>query len=206
MPKCAFLYQQCLDIDLTDLHQGIKCFDSISFDVYMGILNKKTLLKIDDLDAIIVLSKAFKSKLYIEDNNLKSNLISAEEICDSIPNYGLPIVFITNEKIDIVRNYPAIYIPSYKNAIVKRFIYKAIRDNDLNFSDSDEIIINLDSFLEQKVTAGVANITSIYSNTKVLDIGKKCLTEDVGRVEEQANITQRILGIIETHRLLNIKT
>lgn len=204
-PKVAFLYPQCLDIDLKDLSQVINCFNSIDMDFYTGALNRKTLLQIEDFDALIIVSKVFKSKLYIEENNLKSNLVSAEEICDTIPNYGLPVVFITNEKIDLVKNYPAIYVSSHKNAIIKRFIYKAIRNNDLNFSDITEVIVNLNSFLLKKIETGNSKITSIYNNTRVLDIGRKCLTEVVGRIEEQANIAQRLLGIIETNRLLNIK-
>ncbi|MPM18502.1 hypothetical protein SDC9_64914 [bioreactor metagenome] len=201
----AYLYPQCLDIDLKDLSQVINNFDSIDATFYIGALNKKTLLQIEDFDLLIIVSKTYKSRLYIEEDNLKSKLVSAEEICETIPNYSIPIVFITNGKIDLVDNYPAIYISSLKNSILKRFVYKAIKNNDLNFTGMNEISIHLYDFINKKLGTENFVTTSIYKNNRALDIGKKCLTDVVGRIEEQASIIQRILNMIDTNRLLNIK-
>lgn len=203
--KIAFLYPNPLDIDFKDeLSKIINCFDTLEVEIFTGTLNIKTLLTIEDYDIVIIVTKLFKSNLYIEGDNLKSDLLSAEEICLNIPNEKIPIIFITNEKIEKIKNHQTINISSFKNSIINRFIYKAFKEGQLDFKD-ENITVNLLTLLDKKTSKGIAKITSIYSNNKNLDIGKKCLTNVIGRIEEQSSIALKLINIKKTNRLLNIK-
>ena len=203
--RIAILYPNPLDINFKgDLLKIINYFDGIDAELCIGTLNVKTLYSLDEFDIVVVISQVFKSKLYIEDENLKSNLISTDEILFNIPNDKIPIVFITNEKVEPVVGYPAIYISSFKNAIINKFIYKALKSGELDFKES-EIIILLDKLIDGNINKGIAKITSIYNNNKNLEIGKKSLTNVIGRIEGQAIIALKLISIIKTNKLLNIK-
>lgn len=203
--KVAFLTPKTLDVIFSEeMYNVSNYFDTIDATVFKGALNKKTLLKIEEFDLLIIVSKVFKSQLYIEDDNLKSDLISIEEILDNIPNDKIPTIFISNEKIQPVNKHPSIYISSYKNAIISRFIYKAFKCNDLEFREK-EVTVNLDKKSISHIKKGKSLITSIYGNNKNLDIGKKSLTNIIGRVEEQSIIASKLINIIKTNKILNIK-
>lgn len=203
--KIAFLFPNPLDIDFKDeLSKIINCFDSLEVQIFIGTLNVKTLLTIEDYDVLIIVTKLFKSNLYIEGDNLKSDLLSAKEICLNVPNDKIPIIFITNEKIEEIKNYQTINISSFKNSTINRFIYKAFREGQLDFKDED-IVINISNLFYEKILKGTSKIISLYGNNKNLEIGKKCLTNVVGRVEEQSSIALKLITIRKSNKLLNIK-
>lgn len=203
--KIAILYPEPIDIDFKDdLSKLVNCFESLDSEIHLGKLNIKTVSKIDDYDLLVIISKVFKSNIYIEDDNLKSDLISPDEICSNIPNEKLPVIFITNENLPPVLSHPCVFISTFRNQIINRFIHKALKENDLKF-ENEEIVINLNKLLDAKINKGVAKISSIYNNNKNLEIGKKCLTNLIGRVEEQASIALKLLSIKKTNKLLNIK-
>jgi len=135
------------------------------------------------VDLCIITSNVFKSKLYIEDDNLKSNLIDPQEIWSCIPNEKIPLVFITNEKIDPIKDCPSIYVSSFKNNLINKFIYKALKCCELNFMEED-IFVQTNNLVCEKVEKGNSKILSFYGNNKSLDIGKKSLTSVIGRVED----------------------
>ncbi|PIF32242.1 SIR2-like protein [Flavobacterium sp. 9] len=202
--KIAFLTPNPLDIDLSDLEKIIECFNTIQADIYKGTLNVKTLENIDDFDLVVIASKIFKSKIYIEDDNLKNNLITLADLCSNIPNDSIPIVFITNDDIGDIISHNICNIKTFKNAIIKKFVFKALREGNFDFAESD---INLKSknFLDFTFAKGEPLIFSIYNNNRDLSIGKKSLTNVIGRIEEQSLISFKLLNIIKTNKLLNIK-
>lgn len=205
VPRIAYLYPNPIDIDFKDEIPNISnLFESLNVELLIGALNIKTLNSIEDYDLLIVATKVFKSKLYIEDDNLISNLISPNELCKEIPNDNIPIVFITNEVIDIVDGYSIVNISSFKNAIINRFIYKALRCCDLNFSDT-EISVYTKKLLDVQISKGLPVISNLYGNNRDLEIGKKSLSNVVGRIEEQASIAKKLLNIRKTNKFLNIK-
>jgi hypothetical protein len=59
--------------------------------------------------------------------------------------------------------------------------------------------------LQNIVKKGTSKIISIYGNNRILDIGKKSLTNVIGRIEEQASIALKIISIIKSSKLLNVK-
>lgn len=204
-PKIAYLYPKPLDIDFKDEFDKIlNCFDSIDTTIYKGTLNTKTLSKIEDFDLLIIASRVYKSKLYIEDDNLKSALLEPQEIWNFIPNDKISVVFITNEEIDIIPFCSSIYISTFKNQTINRFVFKALKCCELNFKDA-EIIVRTNHLISNKFEKGNAKITSIYGNNKSLDIGQKSISNVIGRVEEQASIALKIISIIKSNKLLNIK-
>lgn len=202
--KIAFLTPNPIDIDLTDLEKTIECFQTIHSNIYKGSLNLNTLENIDDFDLIIIVSKVFKSKIYIEDNNLKSNLITTNDICSYITNENIPIVFITNEAIECVSGFNICNITTIKNAIIKKFVFKTLREGKTDFTEN-EIILNQTTFLDFKFEKGEPIISSIYKTNRDLDIGKKSLTGVIGRIEEQSAISLKLINITKTNKLLNIK-
>lgn len=195
-PRIALLRPKPLDINIdSEIYSIESCIDDLDIELHTGSLNKKTLETIDDFDLLIIASKVFKNKLYLEDDNLKSDLLTATELCDHIPNEKIPIIFITDEKIELVPNFNTINISSYKRSLIKKFAYKALRNNDLNFSTNDEISIGLLTLAGIDCKKGNALVTSIYSNNRLLDIGEKSLKNIIGRVEEQSIIASKIFRI-----------
>ena len=204
VPQVALLYPNPLDLTLKDDAQSIISYlDSLNMRLYVGYLNIKTLLTIDEYDLVIIVSKAFKSNLYIETDHLKSDLLSPQEICDNIPNENIPIIFISDDKIDPIPNR-SIVVSSYKPAIIKRLIFKIFRNNQFDFIEN-EIVVSVKSVFDKPVEKGSVQIRSLYGNDKDLSIGKKSLINVVGRIEEQSAIAHKVVNIIRTNKLLNIK-
>ena len=203
--KIAILSPNPIDLKIaTEINQVINNFNSLDSTIYIGCLNIKTLLSLEDFEIIIIISKSYKSNIYIEEDNLQSKLLSVNEICENIPNDNIPIVFITDNNIAQNIINPSIFISSFKNSIVKKFIYKTLRNKEISFQE-DEIAINLSKLDFQPFKSGSAKFKSIYGNDRDLDIGKKSLTSIVGRIEEQSIITTRLINIIKSNKLLNVK-
>ncbi len=203
-PRIAYLSPCPIDIEMVDVSKVLNHFEGLAIEVFLGVLNIKTLALIQDFDFIVIISKVFKSNLYIEDDNLKSSTMSATEICSHIPNENIPIVFITNESIDIPYNHPCISISSFKNATLNRFVFKTLRESKLEYND-DDIQVNLANLYSIKIEKGSPIIRSLYGNDRNLSIGKKILQSVVGRIEEQASLANRLLSIIKSNKVLNVK-
>lgn len=206
VPRIALLRPKPLDLILDpELFVIEKHFDDLKIDLHYGYLNTRTLESIDDYDVLIIATKVFKNKLYIEDDNLKSNLLTAENICKHIPNEKIPVIFITDDKIELVSNFGTINIATYKRSTIKRFIFKALRSKDLSFSANEEIYVGLSNLTNAEFNKGNPIISSIYSTNRVLDIGEKSLKNIIGRIEEQSIIASKLLNIINNNKILNIK-
>ncbi len=205
VPNVAFLSPDPLDLDFkSDLSKICDYFNQLEINLNVGCLNLRTLNLIEDYDLLILATKTFKDKLYIEDENLKSDLLSPSEICENIPNMNIPIIFITDRPIPKISDYSYINIASYKKSVISRFVYKTLRNSDLVFQE-DVVSVHLEAIFEHAIDKGNANICNIYGNSRDLDIGKKCLHNVIGRIEEQSLIANRILNINKTNRFLNVK-
>lgn len=203
--KIALLTPNPIDLDFKDeLNKVISNFNNIDLTFYKGTLNVETLLSLEDFDLIIIISKVFKKQIYIEDENLKSYLMSIDEICYSIPNPEIPVVFITNEEVQKTIDYNTVLISTFKNALIKKFVYKAFRLGKLDFLE-ENIWVNIKNLFDNEVKAGKAKFKSIYGSSRSLSIGMKSLTNVIGRVEEQSSLVNRIKNATKSHRLLNIK-
>ena len=132
--RLALLYPSPLDIDLKeDFSSLVKSFESIDATLYVGTLNNRSLMLLEDFDLIIIASKIYKSKIYIEDDNLKSGLVSLSELVYNIPNDNIPILFITNDKLEPIPSRNTAYISTFKKPIINKFIYKALRSGEFDF-------------------------------------------------------------------------
>jgi len=203
--KIAILSPNPIDLKIeTEINQVINNFNSLDSTIYKGFLNIKTLLSLEDYDIIVIVSKSYKSNIYIEDHNLQSKLLSISEICENIPNDKIPLIFVTDKKIKQNIINPSFSIFSFKNSLIKKFIYKTLRNAEMNYY-GDEIVTNLSELNFQPFKNGSSKFRSIYGNDRDLDIGKKSLTNIVGRVEEQTIIITRLINIIKSNKLLNVK-
>lgn len=203
--KIVILSPNPIDLKIkNEISKVINNFDSIDAEIYKGTLNIKTLLSLEDFDLVIIVSKAYKNNLYIEEENLQSKLLSVSEICENIPNEKIPLVFISDKVVLKNINRPSIFISNFKNAVIKKFIYKTLKNDELNYLE-DEIDINLDKLSFQLFKNGTTKFKSFYGNDRDLDIGKKSLTNIIGRIEEQSIIATKLINIIKSNKLLNIK-
>ena len=201
----AILSPTPIDLDFnSEINKVINNFNSLDTTIYKGCLNIKTLLSLEDFDLVIIISKVFKSNIYIEQDNLHSELLSVNEICDNIPNENIPLVFITDEIVQNKTTHPSIFISQFKNPILRKFIYKTLRNGELNYQGED-ITTNLNNWNIALFSCGTTIYKSFYGNDRDLDIGKKSLTNVIGRVEEQTIITTKLISIIKSNKLLNIK-
>ena len=67
--KIAILSPNPIDLELNcEILNVINCFDGLDIDLFSGKLNIKTLNEIEDYDFLVILTRGFKSKLYIEDH------------------------------------------------------------------------------------------------------------------------------------------
>lgn len=203
--KIAILYPEIIDQNFSiDYKNTISCFEDINADLLIGYLNLRTLNLIDEYDLLIIISNTYKGKIYIEENNLKNNLFSLDEILDNIPNSKIPIILLTNEEIDISNSlFPIVNLYNYKNQTIKKFLHKVAKDKIFSFNERS-IKSNINSW-SLDFEKGKASRNNLYGNNRNLDIGKKCLTEVIGRVEEQANLISRLLIINNSNKILNIK-
>lgn len=203
--KIAILYPAIIDQDYANEYKStISLFENINAEIFTGFLNLNTLNSVDDYDLLIILSHTYKDKIYIEDKNLKSSLLSIDEILDNIPDSNIPILLLTNLEIDLSNtNHPIINIFDYKNQTIKRFLHKILNEKKSSFTDlnikNNNIKWNVD--LEK----GKTNKKNFYGNNRNLEIGKKCLTEVIGRIEEQSSLISRLLLINSSNKILNIK-
>ncbi|MEQ9660611.1 SIR2 family protein, partial [Fulvivirga sp.] len=205
LTKAAFLYPEPIDVKLVPEINKIKsCFESLDIELLTGTLNLKTLNLVDDFDLLIIVSKTYKTKIYVEDDYLKSNLVSLQEICDNVPNYSIPIILITDACVDLIPNYSIANIGSYKTSDINRFVYKAMKNNNLDFYN-DCFKLNFNDTVAISCQKGSAITKSLYGNSRELDIGKKCLHNVIGRIEEQSYISMKLLNIRKTDKFLNIK-
>ncbi|WP_373059366.1 SIR2 family protein [Zunongwangia sp. H14] len=85
--RVALISPNPIDLELReDILNVISNFDSLSLTFLLGTLNINTLLCLDDYDLIIIVSTTFKGKVYVEEQNLQSNLMEPIEIFRNIPN------------------------------------------------------------------------------------------------------------------------
>lgn len=204
--KIALLYPDPINYNFKEeIKKVIGYFDSLATEIHVGILNEKTLNDLEDFDLLIVISKVFKNKLYFERENLKGDLLSSEQICENITDESLPILFITDEKISIAKNHPAIYLSSFKNLLINKLIHKILKNNDLKFKEA-EIQVFLEKIPIRPIPKGRTCFKSIYNNDyKALELDKKSLNNVVGRIEEQSAMALKLLSIISSSKFLNIK-
>lgn len=205
-PRIAFLKPEPLNLLMdSDIYSIENCFDDLDINLFSGYLNTRTLESIDDYDILIIATKVFKGKLYIEDDNLMNNLLTSDELCSLIPNDKIPIIFVTNDKIELVSNFNTVNISTFKRSTIKKFTYKALRNKDLIFNPNEEISIGLSMLTNLEFNKGNSKKSSIYGNERVLDIGVKSLKNIVGRIEEQGAIISKLQSILRSNKILNIK-
>ncbi len=204
LKKIAFLTPDPLDINIKESVQNvIGCFDDLDIEIHTGHLNVNTLQLIDDFDVVIMPTKAFKGRLYIEDETLKSVLVPVDLICNSVLNERTILIFISEEELQLPEDYPIISIKSLKREVIKRFVFKAFRRGEMNFVDEQIKFQNV-STLPIAIGKEENKYLSIYGIKKNLDFSRKSLNV-IGRIEEQAAIIKRVLNAIESNKLLNIK-
>ncbi|MBL0237550.1 MAG: hypothetical protein IPQ02_13300 [Saprospiraceae bacterium] len=131
--------------------------------------------------------------------------MTVEEICSHITNDKIPIIFITNEKIELVPNFNLINISSFRRKTINKFVFKVLRNKEIMFDPNDEISVGLSTLTNIEFNKGHSKKSSIYSNNRVLDIGEKSLKSIIGRIEEQGAIISKLQNIIRSNKILNIK-
>ncbi|QNF34007.1 SIR2 family protein [Adhaeribacter swui] len=204
-PKIAFLYPEPVDLPLNqNFSKSATYFDNLEVEIYKGYLNLKSLQLLDDFELVFIITSSYKNKIYIEGEDLKSELITIEELDRNIPNEKTIRVIVTDEDININQDFSIIHLLGYKASNINKLIFKALRNNDLCFKEKEINIYNIDS-LPFKIEKGRPKFLSLYDIKRPLEFLPKASISIIGRVEEQSIIANRILKIIESNKLLNIK-
>lgn len=204
-PKVAILYPAPIDWERNDLKEWqINSFEDIDADIYKGYLNFKTIQMVDGFDYLFIVTKSFKNKLYIEDNDLKSSLATIEELFKAVVDDRIIKVLITDSEIHTEAELSFANIIEHKPQLLKRFIYKVLLNHDLNFSES-EIKIRISGQLPNKISKGQAVISSIYGKKQQIGLDHKVSTLIIGRIEDLKIIAEKILSIKESNKILNVK-
>jgi SIR2-like domain len=203
--KVAVLTPAPIDLDL---RQSMESFPShfienIDADVSKGTLNLKTLQLLDDFDYVFIVTTSFKSKLYIEDQNMRSQLVTLEEICRNIINDKTLIVFVTDKELESNTNLSFVNIASYKNQILKRFVYKTMLNGETEFPETEIKFINV-TLSPKRVKKGSTKFQSLYGKRIQVEYSNKA-SALIGRVDEQRNLAERILALINSNKILNVK-
>ncbi|UPQ75725.1 SIR2 family NAD-dependent protein deacylase [Chryseobacterium nepalense] len=203
--KIVILYPDIIDQNYADEYRNtISLFENINAEILIGYLNLNTLNLIEDYDLLIIISNVYKNNIYIEDKNLKNILISLDDIVDNITNPSIPILLLTNEQVEIKHiTHPIINIFEYKNQTIKKFLHKIITEKKNSFTDTN--IKSNDVEWKVELEKGKTFKNNFYGNNRNLDIGKKCLTDVIGRIEEQSNLISRFLFLNSSNKILNIK-
>ncbi|GAA4432589.1 hypothetical protein GCM10023188_21130 [Pontibacter saemangeumensis] len=204
-PKIACLYPEPVDTFLgQDLSKAANSLNNLDAEIYKGYLNLRSLQLIDDYEYLFIFTKHYKNKIYIEGENLESALITIEELNKNILNDKTIRVLVTDEEIEVTTQSPFVHITNLKSAIITKFLFKALRNSDLNFIEKEIRVQNIDK-TPQKVEKGKSRIISLYGDRPPLSFSQKASHTIVGRVEEQSMIANRVIKIIDSNKLLNIK-
>ncbi|UOQ71500.1 SIR2 family protein [Hymenobacter cellulosilyticus] len=203
-PKFAFLYPKPVDIKIfDDIHQIVNCFENLNIEFVKSYLNVRALQKVDDYDFIIIIAKVYKGKLYIEDDNMKSQLVSIDELSSYLMDETICKIIISDDVIDISLVSNAVNIFNYKNSAINKFVYKSLRNlEDVSSIDN----INVNNFMPvDKITKGSFVEKSLYGKRNIIDFTHKSVDDIVGRIEEQGIVAGKIRSIVSSGKVLNIK-
>ncbi|WBA44312.1 SIR2 family protein [Hymenobacter canadensis] len=203
-PKVAVLSPNPVDLSIkSELPKLSTLLDSLDVDIYNGYLNVRNMQLIEDYDYVFIVTKSFKDKIYIEDENLKSTLISLDELDKYLLDDSIPVILIVDKEISFSGNINLVNICTYKNNIINRFIFKFIRRGLINVNEPEIKVFNMNK-VDITIDKGKSKNHSINEQNRVLDFNVKGFSV-IGRVEEQSNIASRMIDIIHSHKLLNVK-
>ncbi|RYE27067.1 MAG: hypothetical protein EOP45_02375 [Sphingobacteriaceae bacterium] len=204
LPKIIILYPAC--IDLPELKQSktlLTCFESLEAEIYKGFLNMKTLQDLEDFSIVFIITSSYKGKVYIEGEDLKSQLISIEDLISAIPNDAMPKVVITDSSIDVSNIDNTACISTFKNEVLNKFIYKILKNNEDKFIHENVELGNFKN--ETRYVKSKSSIQALYKGVNKVNFSAKSTDDLVGRIEEQAIITRKLISIAETKKILTIK-
>jgi hypothetical protein len=198
--KICLLKANPIDLEFPNLNNLL---DSLNVEVFTGNLTANNLQLIDDFDYVILLTKSYKGKLYIEGEDLKSELMSLQEVANLILNDQIPLILITQAEVQYNESSRLVHVASFKANTINKFIFKYFRSGQLDIQDD---LINIQNFSSPEflVDKGQAFFYSLNGVKKQLEFNVK-KSALVGRIEEQSIIASRMMKLASSNKLLNIK-
>ena len=214
-PKLVFLYPDPIDksfgYDFRKLTQVLKRY---AVEIDCMYLSEKSLERLEDYNYAFIFTQIYKNKIYIEDENLKSKLLTIEdfEMTLFIDNWITNGIFIfTQEKIDfngIDSDKPVVNValkPGYlKKDLAQLFHHLFSRQEykeKFDFSFLNKKKIKLIEFNKTN-----EKYKPPQPKMKLPDlIDPKSLQNFVGRKLDRENIIKKILTLEFSAKILNIK-
>lgn len=204
VPKIVILYPKCIDLpELKAAKPLIACFDNIGAEIYKGHLNAKTLQGIDDYDMVFLITSSYKGRLYVEGEDLKSQLMTISDIMLSMPNDKVPTVVISDTMINIDPRFNLACISSYKNEVLNKFLFKVLRNGEKEIINEDINVLGFANTIKYNKAKPI--VSSIYGSLNNINFSNKSTEGLVGRTEEQVAIARKIISIIDSRKVLTIK-
>jgi len=202
--KLAVLYPKCIDLaEFKHAKTLLNCFENLEANLYKGFLNLKALQELDDYDMVFIITASYKGKLYIEGEDIKSQLISVEELSSAILNDKMPRVIISDSFVDISTLNNTASIAGYKNEVLNKFLYKILRNGENQFVSEN---VRMGSFLNKHVfNKSKSTNKLLYKVHAYTNYSAKATEDLIGRIEEQASIARKLISIRESRKILTIK-
>ncbi len=165
-----------------------------------------TLRNLDQFDYVIVFSQTIKDKLIIEDQYMKSKLISLQEIEENLINEHLKgfFVFINKEFNPNIENI-TIPLAIVRGEDLSGFIFKCFQKKSIELLNNS-IIINKEFFTLISFSKGNSKINMLTDKLKIKiseQIDAKKLTNFVGRKTDLEDIIRKIINT--NNQILTIK-
>ncbi|WP_136607483.1 SIR2 family protein [Paenibacillus dokdonensis] len=206
--KFALLISAPIDReDRYTFEEVLKYFAKYNVIVDCFHLSIDTLHNIEDYDYILVFTNIIKNKLLIEDQYLKSKLISLQEFEGNLMIEKLKGLFIFVDKEPSLDS-ENITLPITLLLLneLNSFVFKIFQKKSLNLLNEKSQIINIDLFNLTSLTKGNSKIKMLSEEGKVKlsqNIDAKNLINFIGRKTDLEDIIRKIIDT--TKQILTIK-
>lgn len=214
-PNIAFLIPEPIDKNFNyDIYHIIDSFDKYDISLDFDYLSEGILSNMDNYDYIFIFTETYKNKLYVEDENLKSHLLSIADFESSLltdSDIIKGIFIFTEEELnfdDIDTDKPIVNFVLAKkglaNNTLKNIIHCLFQEKQLK-----------DKFKHHSLNENCLKLQKLAKSTqrRKIDLAPKLpdsidtkdLQNFIGREIDQENIIKRILQLQHSEKVLTIK-
>ncbi|MEK4247872.1 SIR2 family protein [Psychrobacillus sp. FSL K6-2684] len=182
-----------------------KLFSTIDVKIDFFHFTIKTLNQLDEYSFILIFTSSVQNKVYIEDENLMSKLITLEELQSELFSDNFNGLFIVSDKDKII-NITDLYLPiafkKFDGKTFNNFIFKTFRKGDVENLNNETQLLSHKQINLLKLPQGKPQIS--YNRTNLpSEIDRKRLINFTGRESDLENIIRKILEL--NGQLLTIK-
>jgi len=205
IPKVAYLLPNPIDKNFGFNFDQIKKYlrnDKVHVDCFY--LNMETIQNLEGYDYVIIRSEVFKEKIYIEGENLQSQVISIFDLEENILSKLKCLIIIAEGTVDLKGvESPLVHIKNPKS--IDSFIFKFFKQCEKEkIQGEDYEIRNKDDIQTLKLEKGKF-ILNYPSCTLPKELDRKILQSFVGRTLDQEKLIAKIIQLPYSGKVLTVK-